>query len=93
MDFTPVYDLRLTFGPSISSHSIPIMIVDDAIFEEENETFSVTLMQDIHDHLSVNLTTSLAKVYIKDNDSEQLHADNQTGTFDYYNLRNQNWLC
>lgn len=70
MDFAPFNDLRLTFGPNVNSHSVPIMIIDDDVFEEDNETFSVILMLDFRYRLSVNLTANLAQVHIKDNDSE-----------------------
>ena len=76
VDFIPAYSdfpLSLTFGPNVYSHSVPIKIIDDDIFEEDMEIFPVML---IAHSRQVNLTTSVARVHIKDNDSEQFHADN-----------------
>ena len=69
MDYVAILNHHLTFGPSVSSQTVRIEIIDDDSFEENVENFTITL--------STNNTTprlllgaQLATVSITDNESE-----------------------
>ena len=46
LDFIGISNHHLTFGPIVSSRVVSIEIINDALFEEEFENFSVTLSTD-----------------------------------------------
>ena len=67
LDFSAIVDQQVIFGPSRSSHIIPIEIIDDDGFEEETESFFAILSTDVP---RLQLTTESAIVNITDTDSK-----------------------
>ena len=43
LDYIAVLNQQLTFGPSVSSHTVHIQILDDDSFETNTENFTATL--------------------------------------------------
>ena len=70
LDYAFFNHSRLTFSPNVSSHSVLIKIFDDNVFEKDEETLSFTLSVPSSYRSFVNITTSLALVHIKDDESE-----------------------
>ena len=64
-----ILNQQLTFGPSVSSHTVHVGILDDDSFEENVENFTATLSTN-NAIPGLHLGAQLATVNITDNDSE-----------------------
>ena len=71
LDYIAVLNWRLTFGPSVSSHTVHVRIFDDDSFEKNIENFTATLSTNIP---TLQFGDQLATVNISDNESESLHC-------------------
>ena len=69
MDFIGISGKHLTFGPNVSSFIVPVEIIDDNLFEEEFENFTVNLQLST-DVTQLLLNVTSAVVTIIDRDSE-----------------------
>ena len=69
LDYVSILNHQLTFGPSVSSQTVRIEIIDDNSFEENVENFTVTLSTN-NATPRLLLGAQLATVNITDNESE-----------------------
>lgn len=69
MDFHNISDLQITFGPNTSSlvALVYVEIIDDDLFEEEIESFSVALSTQVP---RLQLDTGSVTINITDTDSK-----------------------
>ena len=70
LDYVAILNQRLTFGPSVSSHTVHVPILDDDSLEENVENFTATLSTNTP---TLQLGDQLATVNISDNESESLY--------------------
>ena len=70
LDYVDVLNQQLTFGPSVSSHTVHVQILDDDSLEEDIESFTATLSTNIP---TLQCGDQLATVNISDNESESLY--------------------
>ena len=71
LDYIAILNQRLTFGPSVSSHTVHVQILDDDSLEENIENFTATLSTNTP---TLQLGDQLATVNISDNESESLYS-------------------
>ena len=69
LDYVSILNHQLTFGPSVSSQTVCIEIIDDNSFEENVENFTITLSGN-NAIPRLHLSDQLATVNITDNESE-----------------------
>ena len=70
LDYVAILNQRLTFGPSVSSHTVDVQILDDDSLEENIENFTATLSTNTP---TLQLGDQLATVNISDNESKSLY--------------------
>ena len=70
MDYVDVLNEQLTFGPSVSSHTVHVQILDDHSLEEDIENFTATPSTNIP---TLHCGDQLATVNISDSESESLY--------------------
>ena len=69
LDYIAVLNQQLTFGPSVSSHTVHVQIFDDDSLEEDTENFTAILsINNIVPRLQ--LGAQLAIVNVSDNEGE-----------------------
>ena len=85
MSTTPVFNVTITAGLTLSSFSVDI--IDDKI-QEDNETFNITIRL-LPSHLSLLLGTSSSTVTIIDNDGNN-NSNNLYSTLSLLSLYSGN---